>query len=389
MDGRDDLIGVMSVLYKWRKQIGLLLATVIGVVSVISFLFLYTYYKSTTVFYVNSTDIFKPEQMFGTSTKDMDYIGTSNDIDRILSIAESEPLKDFLIKKFDLYKHYDVDSTKLKAPYRVLEELDDRYKVKKTKLDAIELSVEDVDRNWAANIANAAREQIDIIAQQMIKQNQFNLLKAYANGFVEKDKTLALLGDSLRTLRQLTGVIDPEKQTEAMTTAAMNAENSFIRTQAKYNSLKNNKEVVSRDSIAMTEATMRGFEEESKRNKEMMIKYNEGVNKVSLFKELYERERDQKTKDMQRYVQLQTTYNAPISALNVIETAKVPVVKSRPNRILMVLSSALAALLFSVFGVLLFDRYKSVKWSEVINDDKEPEDDNHRPYFGIKETKKV
>lgn len=389
MDGRDDLIGVMSVLYKWRKQIGLLLATVIGVVLIISFLFLYTYYKSTTVFYVNSTDIFKPEQMFGTSTKDMDYIGTSNDIDRILSIAESEPLKDFLIKKFDLYKHYDVDSTKMKAPYRVLEELDERYKVKKTKLDAIELSVEDVDRNWAANIANAAREQIDIIAQQMIKQNQLNLLKAYENGFAEKDKTLAQLGDSLRMLRELTGVIDPEKQTEAMTTAAMNAENSFVRTQAKFNALKNNKEVVSRDSIAMTEATMRGYEEESKRNKAMMTKYNEGVNKVSLIKEMYERERDQKTKDVQRYVQLKTSYSAPISALNVIERAKTPVVKSRPNRILLVLSSALAALLFSVFGVLLFDRYKSVKWSEVINDSKEAEDDHHRPFFGIKEQKKI
>ncbi len=389
MDGRDDLIGVMSVLYKWRKQIGLLLATVIGVVLIISFLFLYTYYKSTTVFYVNSTDIFKPEQMFGTSTKDMDYIGTSNDIDRILSIAESEPLKDFLIKKFDLYKHYDVDSTKMKAPYRVLEELDERYKVKKTKLDAIELSVEDVDRNWAANIANAAREQIDIIAQQMIKQNQLNLLKAYENGFAEKDKTLAQLGDSLRMLRELTGVIDPEKQTEAMTTAAMNAENSFIRTQAKFNALKNNKEGVSRDSIAMTEATMRGYEEESKRNKAMMTKYNEGVNKVSLIKEMYERERDQKTKDVQRYVQLKTSYNAPISALNVIERAKTPVVKSRPNRILLVLSSALAALLFSVFGVLLFDRYKSVKWSEVINDGEEAEEDNHRPFFGVKEKKKI
>ena len=388
MDGRDDLIGVLSVLYKWRKQIGLLLATVIVVVSVISWIFLYTYYKSSTIFYVNSTDIFKPEQMFGTSTKDMDYIGTSNDIDRILSIAESEPLKDFLIKKFDLYKHYDVDSTKMKAPYRVMEELDDRYKVKKTKLDAIELSVEDVDRKWAADIANAAREQIDLIAQQMIKQNQLNLLNTYTNGFAEKDKTLAQLGDSLRTLRQSTGVIDPEKQTEAMTTAAMNAENSFIRTQAKFNALKNNKSGVSRDSIAMTEATMRGFEEETKRNKEMMTKYNEGVNKVSLIKEMFERERDQKSKDMQRYIQLKTSYSAPISALNVIETAKIPVVKSRPNRMLLVLSSAMAALLFSVFGVLLFDRYKSVKWSEVMNDGKEVEDDNHRPYFGVKEKRK-
>ena len=389
MDGKDDLIGVIAVIYKWRKKIAILLATVIGVVSLISFVFLYTYYKSTTIFYVNSTDIFKPEQMFGTSNKDMDYIGTSNDIDRILSIAESEPLKDFLIKKFNLYKHYDVDSTKLKAPFRVLEELEDRYKVKKTKLDAIELSVEDVDRKWAADIANAAREKIDSIAQQMIKQSQLNLLKAYETSFLDKDKTLTKLGDSLQLLRQSTGVIDPDLQTEAMTSAATQSENNFIRTKAKYDALKNNKEGVSHDSIAMSEATMRGYEVESKHNKEMINRFNEGYNKVSLMKELYDKERDQKAKDMQRYVQLQTSYTAPISALNVIEVAKVPVVKSRPNRMLMVASSALAALLFSVIGVLLFDKYKSVKWSDITSDNEDDdEDDTHQPFFGIKTSKK-
>lgn len=388
MEEKDDLVGVIAVLYKWRKQILLLLASVVVVTALISFTFLYTYYKSTTIFYVNSTDVFKPEQMFGTSNKDMDYIGTSNDIDRVLSIAESEPLKDFLIKKFDLYKHYDVDSAKLKAPFRVLEELEDRYKVKKTKLDAIELSVEDVDRKWAAEIANAAREKIDEMAQQMIKQSQFNLVNAYKKNIFDRDKSLSQLGDSLRILRQSTGVIDPDKQTESMMSTALQAENNFIRTQAKYNTLKNNKDV-SRDSIAMTEATMRGYEEETKRNKEMVSKYNEGYNKVSLIKELFEKERDQKAKDMQRYIQLETTYNTSISALNVIEAAKVPVVKSRPNRILLIASAGLATLLFSVIGVLLFDRYKSVNWSEVIKEKKDDEDDElHRPFFGVTTTKK-
>ncbi len=388
MEGKDDLIGVIALLYKWRKQILILFASVVGIAALISFVFLYTYYKSTTVFYVNSTDVFKPEQMFGTSNKDMDYIGTSNDIDRILSIAESEPLKDFLIKKFDLYKHYDVDSTSQKAPFRVLEELEDRYKVKKTKLDAVELSVEDVDRKWAAEIANAAREKIDLIAQQMIKQSQLNLLHAYEKSIFDKDKDLLKLGDSLRVLRQSTGVIDPDKQTESVMTAAMQAENNFIRTQAKYNALKNNKDGVSRDSIAMTEAAMRGYEEETKRDKELVGRYNEGFNKVSLLKELFEKERDQKAKDMQRFIQLQTTYNTNISALNIIEDAKVPVVKSRPNRMLLVGSCGLATLLFSVIGVLLFDRYKSVNWTEVMKEnEEEDEEELHRPYFGIK-TKK-
>ena len=366
MENKDNLIGVLATIFKWKKQI--LTVTLIAIIgsALIAFLYLNNYYQSTTLFYVASPDIFKPEQMFGTSNKDMEFYGTENDVDRVLTIAESGELYEYLIKKFDLYKHYDIDSTYEKAPFKVREKLESLYNVKKTKFDAIELSVEDVNRQMAADMANAAREKIDEISQRLIRQSQQNLLGAYASSFIEKEKILASIGDTLMRLRQNYGVIDPEKQTEAITKTAVESESNYARNKAKLDMLKKSPNV-SADTLVLLEANVKGFEEEMKTNGLMLKKYNQGFNSVSALKEFYEKERDQVGRDRQRAMQLQIAFNTKISALILVESGKVPIVKSRPKRGILILSAALIAFIFSVIGVLLIDNYKNVNWNEVTN----------------------
>ena len=318
MENKDNLIGVLATIFKWKKQI--LTVTLIAIIgsALIAFLYLNNYYQSTTLFYVASPDIFKPEQMFGTSNKDMEFYGTENDVDRVLTIAESGELYEYLIKKFDLYKHYDIDSTYEKAPFKVREKLESLYNVKKTKFDAIELSVEDVNRQMAADMANAAREKIDEISQRLIRQSQQNLLGAYASSFIEKEKILASIGDTLMRLRQNYGVIDPEKQTEAITKTAVESESNYARNKAKLDMLKKSPNV-SADTLVLLEANVKGFEEEMKTNGLMLKKYNQGFNSVSALKEFNEKERDQVGRDRQRAMQLQIAFNTKISAL-ILET---------------------------------------------------------------------
>ncbi len=366
MENKDNLIGVLATLFKWKKQI--LTVTLIAIIgsALIAFLYLNNYYKSTTLFYVASPDIFKPEQMFGTSNKDMEFYGTENDVDRVLTIAESGELYEYLIKKFDLYKHYDIDSTQEKAPFKVREKLESLYNVKKTKFDAVELSVEDVNQQMAADMTNAAREKVDEISQRLIRQSQQNLLGAYASNFSQKEKTLANIGDTLMRLRQNYGVIDPDKQTEAITKTAVESESNFARNKAKLDMLKKSPNV-SADTLILLEANVKGYEEEMKTNTLMLKKYNEGFNSVSALKEFYEKERDQVSKDRQRAMQLQIAFNTKISALILVESGKVPIVKSRPKRSVLIFSAALIAFIFSVIGVLLIDNYKNVNWNDVTN----------------------
>jgi tyrosine-protein kinase Etk/Wzc len=364
MENKDNLLGVIATIFKWKKQIlTIVLIATLGT-ALISFLVLKNYFQSTTTFYVASPDIFKPEQMFGNSTKDMDFYGTANDLDRVMTIAESGELYDFLIKKFDLNRHYDIDTTDEKAPFKVREKLEKLYNVKKTKFDAIELSVEDTDRKLATEMANAAREKVDEISQRLIRQSQENLMKAYEQSSIEKEKVLAGIGDTLQKLRQNFGVIDPEKQTEAVTKTAVESEANYARSKAKFESLRKMPNV-SQDTLSQLESSVKGYEEEMKSNNNMLKKYNQGFNSVSALKEFYERERDQIGRDRQRALQLRIAYNTKISALIIVENAKVPIVKSRPKRTVIILSAALIALIFSVLAVLLIDNYKDVNWNEL------------------------
>ena len=124
---------------------------------------------------------------------------------------------------------------------------------------------------------------------------------------------------------------------------------------------------VSADTLVLLEANVKGYEEEVKANGLMLKKYNQGFNSVSALKEFYEKERDQMGKDKQRAMQLRIAYNTKISALILVESAKVPIVKSRPKRSIIVFSAAMIALIFSIIGVLLIDNYKDVNWNDVTN----------------------
>ncbi len=364
MENNDNLIGVLATLFRYKRPIlWATLATAVGT-ALISFLFLDNYYKSTTTFYPLSSDVFKPEQMFGQSTKDMDYYGGEEDVDRLITIAQSGELYEFLIKKYDLYRHYKIDTTSELAAFKVREALEGLYEVKKTKHNAIEISVEDKDRHLAAEMTNAARNKVDEIAQRLIREIQANLISAYKTSFIEKEKTLLGIGDSLMLMRQNYGVIDPETQTEAVTKVSVEAQSNYTRSKAKLDMLKNNPSV-SKDTIALLQATLKGYEEEAKSNDVMMKKYNAGYNSVSVLKQIYEQERNQIGRDKQRYTQLKVAYETKIQALKLFETGAVPVMKSRPKRSIMVISATLIVFVMSVIGALLMDNYREVNWHEI------------------------
>ena len=370
MANKDNLISVVGTLLRYRRPIlrGTIL-TAIGTMLITYFL-LDNMYKATTTFYPLSSDVFKPEQMFGTSTKDMDYFGAENDVDRLLTIGQSGDMYNFLIKKFDLYKHYKIDTTSERAPIKVREALEKLYAVKKTKTNAIEVSVEDKDRVLAAEMANAARDKIDEIAQRIVREVQMNQIRGFEESFLQKERLMNVIGDTLSMMRERYGVIDPQNQTESVTKSSVEARGNFTRSKARFEAMKGISSV-SQDTLALQGATVKGYEEELKETGEMLKKYNEGFNKVSLMKEMYEQERNQLGRDKQRYLQLKVTYGTQIQALKTIESAAVPIDKSRPKRMIITLSVTLIAFVLLFIGALLADNYRDVDWSEIIGSENE------------------
>jgi hypothetical protein len=146
-----------------------------------------TYYKATTIFYPSNQDLSKPELIFGGTIKVTEYFGTDKDVDRILEIAASNELVDYMIGRFGLFNHYGIDSASHEGRYWARLRFRDLYVVQKNRNDAIELTIEDTDPQLASDMANAAREKIDEFAQRLTKDSQAKLLASFDSNLKRKD----------------------------------------------------------------------------------------------------------------------------------------------------------------------------------------------------------
>lgn len=363
MDKKDNLLSVIATLFKWKKTI-LYTCGIAAIGSIVISLLLTTYYQSTTVFFAASPDLAKPEHIAGTSAKDMDYYGNENDIDRILTLAESNEVIDHLIQKFNLYKHYDIDSTTVKAADKIRKAFLKLYNVTKTKRDAIELSIEDEDPVLAAQIANEARHKIDQIGRNLIKQSLAKLINTTKNSMLQKEVSLTELGNTLRKARSTYHIVSSFAASEALATLSISSQSRLTQTASRLNFLRENPRVP-KDTIIMLEAKVKGMQVSIDSLNKRMERFTEGMSVVDVLAEQHHEANEQLGKDKERFKQLEAAYNSDVSAIILVEEGKVPVVKSRPARSLIVIAAVFIAFILSIIAVLLLDTYKEVDWKKI------------------------
>lgn len=363
MKHQDNLLDVLRTLFKWKKPILYVCAlAVLG--AVIISLTLSNYYKATTVFLAVSPDQAKPESLYGKGQLRTEYYGNENDIDRLLTIAASAELVNFMIDSFNLYEHYDINPDNKKAAFKVRDKFLSLYEVTKTKRDAIELSVEDKDKELAARMTKAAREKVDELARRLMQEGLEKTIKSYEENIKAKETQLSALSDSLIYLRKKFGIYNTAGQAEALSSQVSETESMLVRNRAKLETLKNTRGIP-QDTIKLLNATVVGMEEEFKSLAIKMENFNSGLGKVGIFERQYGESNQTLSEDKERLKQALATYQSVIPAMVIVEEAEVPVIKSRPKRSIIVLAAGAIAFLFSVLGVLLFDTYQDVNWREV------------------------
>lgn len=364
MENRENLLDVLASLFKWKKFI---LATCLAaaVISAIVSLLLPVYYKATTVFYAASPDLAVPEAIFGNSSQAPNYYGTENDMNRLMSIANSNELATFMIDSFKLYQHYDIDPNSPKGPYAVRLKFNKHFEALKTKYDAIELSVEDQDKELAARMANAAREYINLLGQELIKKGQEKILRTYEHNIQSKMQGLQALNDSLQKVRETYGVYNHLSQSEVLTEMISKTEARLYNSQARLEALKSNTRL--RDSVAVLKANIAGYEKELAQLDKRLATFNQGMTQVETMKAAQTESSEKLAADQERYKQLKAAFESDFPAVLLMEPATVPVIKERPKRMIIVAVSTIAALVFSVLGVVVFETYKNTDWQQILN----------------------
>ena len=363
MENKENLLGVLKTLYKWRKEI-IYLCIAAGLGSIVITLLLPVYYQATTVFLVSSSDRAKRELLFNDGSLEGEYYGNENDIDRILTIAESNELADHIIDSFNLYEHYDINPDRPRSQYNVRRHFAKLYDIKKTKRDALELSVEDTDKEMAATIANAARQKIDKIAQNLIKDSQLEEIKIYEADIRRKDQDLQVLSDSLRNLRDRYGVYNSRTQTETLLSQLSTAESKLIRSTQRLEVLKTTPRIHP-DTIRYLEAAVSGMNVEVESLQDKVDIFNEGMAIVDIYDKQYQEASLGLSEVLELTKELRATYSSNIPAVMLVEKASIPAIKSRPKRSILVIAAVMLAFVFGIIGVLLFEVYKTINWKEI------------------------
>lgn len=366
MEKQFNLLDVLNVLWNWRLPI-IWSSVGVGVGTAIISLFLPNFYLAETAFLAASPDQSQPELFFNKSGIRTYIYGTDSDMDRILTIAESADLVNYLVEQFDLYEHYKIDTANVKAPFRVKKKFFKYYEVKKTDKDAIVLSFEDKDPAFSALVCNAARDKINQIAQTLLKERQHNSISALKKSLEIKRYQLNALSDTLKVLRRTYGIFNPLTQTESLSENYDKLTSRQAKNKGRLEELKNLKGIV-RDTIRMLEVEIRGTQDQIDSLQVRLDSINVGLPLIEIYQTQYKEASETLSEDLEQLKQYETVYQADIPALIVIEKAEAPVVKSRPRRSIIVIAAGIIAFVFSVIGVLLFDNYKEIEWDKVFQD---------------------
>lgn len=173
-----NLIDIFRLLNKYWKLIAIL--TVIGAISSIAIsLLLPKYYKSTSIIYPVSMTNSDRSTIFGQqqSNSEHSYFGNKYDANRILQVANSSKVIDYIINKYNLSSHYEYGKNDEYVMTKVKEEFLDNYYAIKNDKDAIEIALLDTDRRLAAEMLNDLVSKIDEIISQPVQEGKEKIIK--------------------------------------------------------------------------------------------------------------------------------------------------------------------------------------------------------------------
>ena len=315
MENQLNLISVIRLIIKWKWYI-IIVCTValVGSIVVSDPHIMKPYYAAKTVILPANPNSTNSENLFEQKTQN--FFGTSDDVDRLMSIAQSAQLNQFIVRKYSLFRHYEIDSATTTYPnYTVNKLFEDNYNVERTDKGSIEITVYDHDKDTAAWMANHIAWKIDDISKNLLMDSKQKMVSIYMNKINDKENVIATLTDSIIKLRN------------------------------KYNLAGNISDLNRINNMSAEERARFDVVNEQ-------IKIMDDKKKAAL-KEL--------NNTIGLSEQFKATINRDVPSIFILEKAFPAERKSKPIRWLIVLGSVLIAFIVMTLTVIMLDYYKGIK----------------------------
>ena len=137
--------------------------------------------------------------------------------DQLLQLLESNSIRDSLVQRFDLARHYEIDITKPPGRFYLDAEYHDRVEIGKTRFESVQIEVTDEDPQLARDMVQEILRQTDLLARRLQREKSHELLAISEREMAIAKRKLDSVETRLHQLRRETGLLDYDAQTEEVT----------------------------------------------------------------------------------------------------------------------------------------------------------------------------
>ena len=205
-------------IFLWdRRKIIIIVSIIAALVSAAASFLITPKFKSTVILFPTSTNSISKALVNTNPGNNQDILefGEEEQAEQLLQILNSSLIRNKIIQRFDLAKHYEIDeNSKFKNTY-LMKEYEDNISFKRTEFMAVEISVLDKDPQMAADIANGIANLLDSTKNEMQKERARRGFEIVKKNYEDIQNEIKILDDSLQKIRQK-GVNDYETQAEML-----------------------------------------------------------------------------------------------------------------------------------------------------------------------------
>jgi uncharacterized protein involved in exopolysaccharide biosynthesis len=205
-----NILTVLNILKKGRKYFLIVFLATFAISTLIAFL-LPVIYASTAVLFPLSPRSYDPRTKFSY----MELYGTVEDINRTVALAESGEIRDYIVKKYNLARRYDYDTTVASEAYYMRLEYNGNLVVKETNQGSIAITFYDEDPDTAALVVNDIISQINSINKAVIADAVLKQYTTYKKVMQDKYNGLDSLNEILGAIKK-EGIASPAREVTSM-----------------------------------------------------------------------------------------------------------------------------------------------------------------------------
>ena len=186
---------------KWWKLLMWVFIIALAASIVVSLLITPRYKSTATLFPTNSNRLSKAIMDYHYSLDFMDY-GIERDCEYCIQILSSESMERDVCKRFNLIEHYGINPNDPHKMFKLHEQYRGNVNVRRTEFRGGEVSVLDVDPQWAADMANFIAANYDTVCHRIHHARACNAADSMQGVCNQMEQEIRDLQDSLRRTPQ-------------------------------------------------------------------------------------------------------------------------------------------------------------------------------------------